>query len=641
MSSDDKNLKSNSDLFKTLKVSIPQFFDAEDNFRIDKFEQELQSANISESRDGYKLNFVGRDYARLQTGRAAETTIVPDCRHNNKPENKNSGNIFITGDNLEALRHLQNAYKNKVKMIYIDPPYNTGQEFVYNDLFEFDDEKLQNSLGYNADEIARLKSIQGKSSHSAWLTFMYPRLKIAQKLLTDDGVIFVSIDDNEHANLKLLMDDIFGEGNFVACFVIIRSEGGGLAKHAVVGHDYAIVFAKNISTFTPLAKIKKVRGKIVKKNNDLYWIETDWLRKEFGKYGNCYYEEIVEFHGQKKKDEIDKGIKDGLYILIAKNGKHIVGRYRKTSEDNSKFYTVIKHLNKNGKTDLRELGLDEIFDYPKPVSLCKELISGATISSKDECIILDFFAGSGTTAQAVMQLNLEDGGNRKFILIQAEEPTNEASDAYKSGYKTIDEIARRRIMLAGKKILDDYESGQLKNNEEIPSDDVNDLRSWAGDIGFKHYRLVVPEVKTIDKISAFDQSEDLFESNMLESFGDELTDTDGVEALFSTWLLSDGFTFDVKVETIYFASYRAYYIRESATLYLIDRNWDMNSLEALIDKIYKNELVVNMIIMYSFSFSFKSMRELKENIKTLPTPPTIIQRFSYKGLSASEIVAPK
>jgi adenine-specific DNA-methyltransferase len=159
----------NDELLSTLKAAIPQFFDKDGNFKNDKFQDELKKSNIAESRDGYKLGFVGKDYARLQVGLKSETMIVPDCKHNALPENANSGNVFITGDNLDALRHLVNAYGNQIKLIYIDPLYNTGKEFVYNDEFEFNDEKLESTLDYNDKEIARLKSIQGKSSHSAWL----------------------------------------------------------------------------------------------------------------------------------------------------------------------------------------------------------------------------------------------------------------------------------------------------------------------------------------------------------------------------------------------------------------------------------------------------------------------------------------
>ena len=168
-----------------------------------------------EAHDGYQLKWVGKNYARLQAGTKTETVIIPDTKHNEKEINQNSENLFFTGDNLEVLKHLQNAYAGKIKMIYIDPPYNTGSEFVYPDSFSFSDEQLKNMLGYSEEDIKRLHSINGKSSHSAWLTFMYPRLKIAKQLLTEDGVIFISIDDNEQANLKLLCDEIFGEVNFI------------------------------------------------------------------------------------------------------------------------------------------------------------------------------------------------------------------------------------------------------------------------------------------------------------------------------------------------------------------------------------------------------------------------------------------
>jgi adenine-specific DNA-methyltransferase len=246
----NEKAKPNTELLERLKENFPQYFDIEGNFKADKFSQELKESNVSESRDGYRLNFVGKDYARLQTGLISQTMIEPDSQHNNLPENANSENVFITGDNLEALRHLQNAYQGKIKMIYIDPPYNTGKEkeFVYNDKFEFDDEKLSTALGYSENEIDRLKTLQGKSSHSAWLTFMYPRLKIAQKLLTDDGVIFVSIDDNEQANLKLLMDDILGEGNFVA-EIIINKSSEIADENTIKKHEYLICYSRNNDNF--------------------------------------------------------------------------------------------------------------------------------------------------------------------------------------------------------------------------------------------------------------------------------------------------------------------------------------------------------------------------------------------------------
>ena len=302
-------------------------------------------------------------------------------------------NLIIKGNNLIALHCLKEQFRGQVKLIYIDPPYNTGSD----------------SFGYN-----------DKFNHSSWLTFMKNRLKVSRELLTDDGVFFASCDDNEHAYLKVLMDEIFGNENFVANFVVIRAEGGGLAKQVVKGHDYLLTYAKNIENFEPLRKPKDVRGKIVEKNGEKYWIEEDWLRIEFGKYGTCYYEDIERIKGKTKKDEIDKGIEDGQYILLKKEkNKTVVGRYRALEQDGSKFYSVLKHLNADGKNELKDLMGEDTFAFPKPTSLLKEIILGATFFKKDkDAIVLDFHAGSGTTAQAVLELNKQDNGNRKFILVE-------------------------------------------------------------------------------------------------------------------------------------------------------------------------------------------------------------------------------
>lgn len=309
--------------------------------------------------------------------------------------------------------------------------------------------------------------------HSDWCSMIYSRLMVARTLLSEDGYIFMSIDDKEAQNLKNIGNEIFGEDNFVAQFVVIRSEGGGLAKRAVIGHDYLLVFAKDINMVRPLGRPKDIRGKIVNINGEDYWIETDWFREVFGKYGTCHYEDILKFYTQSKKDEIDKGIANGEYVLIPRDGKHIVGRYRKVAEDTSKFYTIVKHLNKNAVDDLRVLSMEKYFDYPKPVSLLKEFVLGATILSKKESdIILDFFSGSGTTAHAVMQLNAEDGGNRQYIMVQLPEETPEDSEARKAGYNTIPEIAKERIRRAGKKI-----------KEESP------LTTADLDTGFRVFRL--------------------------------------------------------------------------------------------------------------------------------------------------------
>lgn len=372
-------------------------------------------------------------------------------------------NLYIEGDNLEVLKLLQETYLGKIKMIYIDPPYNTGNDFVYNDEFGIRNEEWNGISGnYDADGNQLVGALEKNTEangrfHTDWLNMIYPRLKLAKDLLTPDGAIFISIDDNEQTNTKKLCEEVFGESNKVAEFIVIRAEGGGMAKQVIKGHDYLFVYAKDITQFSPLGKPKDIRGKIVEKDGEKYWIQEDWLRKEFGKYGNCHYEEILECKGQSKLDEINLGLKKGEYILIPKpNGMNIVGKLRNIKADSSKFYSILKHLSANGIKDLQALDLDKYFSYPKPVSLVQELVAGITIfSSKDEDIILDFFSGSATTAQAVMQQNYEDGGNRRFIMVQLPEETDEKSEAYKAGYKTICEIGKERIRRAGKKIREE------------------------------------------------------------------------------------------------------------------------------------------------------------------------------------------
>jgi len=358
-------------------------------------------------------------------------------------------------------------------MIYIDPPYNTGKDFVYKDDFK------DNIRNYKENA-----SLEGQSNpdtagryHTNWLNMIYPRLRLAKNLLRDDGVIFISIDDTEVHNLRKVCDEIFGESNFFADLVVVRSEGGGLAKRVVKGHDNLLVYVKSIDDTTGIFKQKDIRGKIIEKDGREYWIEEDWLRKEFGKYGTCLYEEIEKYKGVEKKKEIDAGIKSGDYQLLERENGHIVGRLRALNEDGSKFYSVLKHLNKNGIYDLERLGLEAFFDFPKPVSLIKELVLGPTIFSKSSNdIVLDFFSGSSTTADAVMQQNAEDGGNRKFIMVQIPEATPENSEARKAKYNTISEISRKRIDLAGEKVKEDYKDKLAERETPL-------------DIGFKAFTL--------------------------------------------------------------------------------------------------------------------------------------------------------
>lgn len=426
----------------------------------DKLRDELSKGLLDGAEERYQFTWPDKRAASRLANEPTDKTLRPDIGAS--VDFWNTQNLYIEGDNLDVLKVLRENYLGRVKMIYIDPPYNTGNDFVYNDDFAQGKTDFEQSNGlFDEDGNQVLDPMQRNTEsngrfHTDWLNMIYPRLKVARDLLHNTGYICISIDDNEVDNMRKMADEIFGETNFVSQFIVIRSEGGGLAKRAVIGHDYMLVYTKDIEAARPLGRPKEIRGKIVKRNGEDYWIETDWFREVFGKYGTCHYEDILTFYNEAKKKEIDNGLKAGDYVLIERDGKHVVGRYRRVAEDTSKFYTIVKHLNKNGVKDLQELRLNQFFDFPKPVSLLREFILGATIMSKSEGdIILDFFSGSATTAHAVMKLNAEDGGKRKFIMVQLPEITDEKSEARKAGYDTICQIGEERIRRAGKKVKEE------------------------------------------------------------------------------------------------------------------------------------------------------------------------------------------
>lgn len=529
----------------------------------EKLQAELSNEIIAEGEERYQFTWPDKRAAVRLSNTPTTMTLRP-CRKESV-DFDNTQNLYIEGDNLDVLKVLRETYLGKVKMIYIDPPYNTGNDFVYNDDFGKDKGTFEETSGLfdeegnqTVDPMQRNTESNGRF-HTDWLNMIYPRLKVARDLLSDNGYICISIDDNEVNNMQKLCNEVFGESNFVSNFIVIRSEGGGLAKRAVIGHDYLLVYAKQIDSAIPLGRPKDVRGQIVEKDGEQYWIETDWFREEFGRYGTCHYEDILIWHDAKKKQEIDEGIRKGLYILIPRNGKHIVGRYRKLAEDTSKFYTVVKHLNKNGVKDLEGIELSKIFDFPKPTSLVKEFILGTTILSKNNNdIILDFFSGSATTAHAVMKLNAEDGGNRKFIMVQLPEKTDEKSEAYKAGYKNICEIGKERIRRAGKKV-----------KEEVGSS-VQNL-----DTGFRVLKLDTSNMEDVYHTPQEFELQSLFNENVK-------ADRTNEDLLFQV-MLDLGIELSAKIESKQIAGKNVHFVDENYLVACFDR--DVN--ESTITEIAK------------------------------------------------------
>lgn len=347
-------------------------------------------------------------------------------------EDRKPTHILIEGDNYHALTCLNYTHKGAIDVIYIDPPYNTGSDgFIYKDKRVLD--KFPDGTIVPTDHPLR---------HSYWLSFMHKRLQLAKNLLSKRGVIFISIDDNEQANLKLLCDQVFGEKNFVGTLIHQRAKGGGQAKHIVKGHDYILLYSSFINNIS-LARKKVIQNKTIEINGEYYIKNDDVIRKSFGKYDKslgdrrCYYEELEKYKGIEKKKEIEKLIKQGVYFLEPnKDGMHTICEYIKVDDATSKLYSIIKVLSEEGKKELENLGITN-FSYPKPIEIIKQLIEAGTFISKSSTI-LDFFAGSGTTMHATMQLNEEDGGHRQCILVT----NNENQICEKVTYER-----NRRVML--------------------------------------------------------------------------------------------------------------------------------------------------------------------------------------------------
>ena len=640
-------VKPNSAFLNELKSKLPEFFDREGNFDLDKFKRQLKEHNINELSDGYQLNFIGKDYARRQASEMPSTVIVPDEKQN-RGEGKDSKNLFFTGDNLEVLRHLQANYTRKIDVIYIDPPYNTGNDdFVYPDAFEYSDEKLKEMFGIDDDEVKRLKSIQGKSSHSAWLTFMYPRLVLAKTLLADTGVIYVSIDDNELSNLKELMDHIFGEINFQSIISRLTGTptGNGITKFVNM-QDYILVYSKNSNNFiTNGIPLSEEQASIYNEEDEVGRYLTRSLRRTGGEDKRedrpTMYFGVEAPDGSKIYPKGPSGydsrwvVGPSTYQKMLKEGK-IAWKKNKDGEwqPYQKFYLDGRTQqpsniwdnfgNKKATKEVRNLFKGEkIFDYPKPVSLISQILK---ISFDEGSTILDFFAGSSTTADAVMQLNAQDSGHRKYIMVQLPEktytvnsdgkevPTKGGKAAYEAGFKSIDEISRERIRRAAAKIKSD-------NDLTLPKD---------FDGSFKHYRVVNPTKQTLEDIEDFDPDNTTLFTDMVDSFSskglDIAGDATGEQTILTTWLAKDGYSFDADIKKIDFDGYEASLVEDSR-LYIINNGWSSENTKALLNKIGTHQITVQTIVLFGYSFNIADLRELEIGLKQLDGNINLLKRY--------------
>ena len=645
----NEKIKPNSKEISILKENFPSCFKADGSFDIERFKCFL-SEEINVTNEGYELKFLGKNYARLISSIDTTTVITPNEEHNIKPENKNSENIYISGDNLDGLKHLLKSYAGKIKCIYIDPPYNTGTDnFVYNDNFNFTVDTLSEKLSISEEQAERILDLtnRGSASHSAWLMFMYPRLILARDLLTQDGVIFISIDDNEQANLKLLCDDVFGEENFISTLSVENNPKGRKNSAFVsVSSEFCMIYSKKkeMSEFKENIpkKISDMKldesgryvhnsGKrVIVGQNDFNDIVTNFSSdKHYSVYYNKAKQSLI-LKQENEIDSIDQGLIEKEYVryITFKDDQFVENTYTKTKIkqlfkenkldfkkdkiyeknfnsniriksilNNQKYDAVINNQKvayeidlktTSAKQDLKKLLGADVFDYPKNISYLKTLI---TLCVESNDIILDFFSGSATTAHAVMKLNEEDNGNRKFIMVQLPEKIEKNNPAYKAGYRTVDQIGMDRIIKAADKIR--------QENPEITID-----------LGFKHFILNEPDSKTLNQLHTFNIKDDNYFAN------NTLIDEFGIPTILSTWLVRDGYGLSVEPEILNLSGYKAYYIGKH--LYLINIDIPDKAIEDIVVRYETNgNFNPENIVIFGYSFSWREIEQLKVNLKRL------------------------
>lgn len=458
--------------------------------------KQMLSPDVVDGDEAYEFTWVGKKAAIVEANKPIRKTLRP-CVAESKDWD-NTENLYIEGDNLEALKLLQESYLGKVKMIYIDPPYNTGNDFIYADDFKMESEEWKVESGEWSEEGDRLFKNTDTNGrfHSDWCSMIYSRLMLARNLLTDDGVIFISIDDNEVDNLRKICSEVFGATNFIATYLKQSKVGGGSdSKFVVKEHEYCLVYAKNINLtaemFIEHNEEYLKRYKEIDEKGRFFW---DTFARP-GLKNPIHYDIIAPdgtvlnygwIHG---KERFEQEQKEGIVRIVKKkDGSWSVQfkQYLNLSGKKPRSMTMDFGGSIEGKNEVGSLFESEkTFSYPKSTKFIKTLLS--TIDCKDS-LILDFFSGSATTAHAVMQLNAEDGGHRKFIMVQLPEKCDEKSEAYKAGYKTICEIGKERIRRAGEKILKE----QLANNNSTLNSPNSKL-----DIGFRVLKLDSTNMKDV------------------------------------------------------------------------------------------------------------------------------------------------
>lgn len=662
---ENETVTANQNELAVLREHFPACFAADGSFDIERFKEYL-SDKVAVTNEGYELRFLGKNYARLLASLDTTTVIVPDEEHNSKPENANSQNLYISGDNLDGLKHLLKSYAKSVKCIYIDPPYNTGSDgFVYNDTFNFTVEELADKLSISDEQASRILDLtkRGSASHSAWLMFMYPRLLLARDLLKDDGVIFISIDDNEQSNLKLLCDDVFGEDNFVANVIIQANKRGQTYKQIAKTHEYLFVITRKVDTV--LSELNKGEGAF-NQSDDIGEFEERELRNRNPKYGrfnrpNLFYPiytnpslvdkcgyspvslvksddycvEILPLNSEGEescwrwgtKKFIANSSEDSMSseVVAKKKTTGEYGCYEKYRKGTYKAKTIWYEddvvgdladeeddiweetgvITEQGSKELGKYGMGDAFDFPKPTYLIKKAM---TIGADSESICVDFFSGSASTVEAIMALNAEDGGKRTIIAVQLPEDLDQKYENAVQGEKS-----------KVKKVLDFLDSASRPHTlDQVGIERIiraaNKIRGehpdTTADLGFRHFTLMEPSSDTLDKLEAFDPDNNqmYLDNTVLNDFG--------VPTVLATWLVRDGYGFTAPVQPLNFAGYTGYYIDKH--LYLINPDLKEEAITAITEK-YETDGSFNPenVVLCGYSFLWTEIESLKTNLARL------------------------
>lgn len=520
--------------------------------------KQMLSPDVVDGDECYEFTWVGKKASIVEANRPIRKTLRP-CPEESKNWDTTE-NLYIEGDNLEVLKLLQEAYLGKVRMIYIDPPYNTGNDFIYADDFMRSQEEENEQMGmYDEDDNRLFKNTDTNGKfHSDWCSMIYSRLLLSRSLLTEDGVIFISIDDNEIDDLMKIANDVFGKDNFLACFPRVTKKAGKTTDAIAKNHDYILAFSKSFAPtlFLPSHtddgfrfsdEYEAQRGKY-KLNQTLdydslqYSASLDYpitVEGETFYPGQSYEKYLERKHGKHaradwawrwSKDLFDFGYKNGFIVIkrydgysriytktyqnckiVKKNLGFEIEYIQRTRAISTLEFIENEYSNDNSKKNLLSLFNSSVFDYSKPTVLLKTL---AQYSSSSDDIVMDFFSGSATTAHAVMQLNAEDGGHRKFIMVQLPESCDENSEAYKAGYKNICEIGKERIRRAGEKI-----------KEESP------LTTQDLDIGFRVLKLDDSNMKDV-----YYAADDYDQQNLMDMVSNIKEDRTDLDLLFGCLL---------------------------------------------------------------------------------------------------------